>query len=159
MRVAVIGGHMAPAVGCIDKLPKDIDIVYIGREHIFEGDSGSSLEQEIITEKGIRFIPLQAGRVQRVLTQHTIPSLLKIPQGFTQALALLKKEKPDVIVGFGGYLSVPIGVAAALLGIPLIIHESTMAAGLANKILAPFAKRICISWESSRPYFPKNKTV
>lgn len=159
MRVVVIGGHMAPAIGFIDKLPKGTEVIYIGREHVFEGDTGISLEQQAIQKKRIPFTPLQAGRLQRVLTKHTISSLLKVPGGFTQSLKLLKKEKPDVVVGFGGYLSVPVGVAASLLGIPLVIHESTMAAGLANKVLAPLAHRICISWESSRPYFPKEKTV
>lgn len=159
MKIAVVGGHMAPALGFIEALPKTVHVMYIGREHVFEGDTGTSLEQKTVEERKIPFIPFQSGRVQRAVTRQTLPSLLKIPKGFFQALEILKKEKPDVVVGFGGYLSVPIGFAAKMLGIPLVIHESTQAIGLANKVLSPFADKTCISWESSRPFFPKDKTV
>lgn len=159
MKIAIVGGHMAPALGFINVLPKESDIVYIGRQYPFEKDLGESLEQKTIRERGIRFVPLRSGRMQRKLSAQTIPSLLKIPQGLATAYQLLKKEKPDVVVGFGGYLSVPIGISAKLLRMPLVIHESTIEAGLANKVLAPLADRICISWESSRAFFPMKKTV
>lgn len=159
MKILIVGGHMAPALGLLDVLPKNIGVVYVGRAHVFEADEGESLEQKTIRERGIRFIPFKSGRMQRSLSRQTIPSLLKIPKGFTQALDILKKEKPDIVVGFGGYLSVPIGLAAKLMGIPLLIHESTLGAGLANKVLSPFANRICISWDSSRANFPQSKTV
>lgn len=159
MKVLLTGGHMAPALSVIQTVPKDTEVVYVGRKHAFEGDAGVSLEYKTITEMGIPFIPLRAGRIQRKLSLQTIPSLLKIPMGLMQAIKILKKEKPDAVLGFGGYLSVPVGIAAFFLGIPLIIHEQTTRVGLANKVLAPFAQKICISWESSRIFFPKNKTV
>lgn len=159
MKIALIGGHMAPALGFISALPKNVDIVYIGRQHVFEGDSGNSLEYEKIREKGIPFSSFTTGRIQRGFGVHTIPSLLKLPKGFVNALQILTREKPDIVVGFGGYLSVPLGIAASILHIPLVIHEQTLDAGLANKFLASFAKKICISWDSSRLYFPKEKTV
>lgn len=159
MKLAVVGGHMAPALGFLQAVASTDTVVYIGRQHVFEGDTGISLEQQTITRMGIRFVPLRAGRVQRKITPYTIPSLLRIPQGFFQAYRLLRQEKPDVVVGFGGYLSVPIGIAASLMRIPLVIHESTLGAGLANKLLAPFAQRVCISWNKSRKYFPTKKVV
>lgn len=148
---------MAPALGFLSAVPHGTDVVYVGRQHVFEADEGESLEQKTIRERGLRFIAFRSGRVQRRLSRQTIPSLLKIPKGFVQALQILKKEKPDIVIGFGGYLSVPLGIAAKMLGIPLLIHESTLRAGLANKVLAAFADCICISWESSRPYFPQKK--
>lgn len=159
MKVLVVGGHLAPALGFCHAIEKYAEIVYVGRQHVFEGDTGESLEKQTVSKKGIRFLPLSSGRMQRKLSKRTLPSLLKIPQGFGEALAILKKEKPDVVVGFGGYLSVPVGLAAKIRGIPLVIHEQSLDAGLANKILAPFAKKICISWESSRLYFPEKKTM
>lgn len=159
MKVAIIGGHVAPALGFLYALPPSVDVIYIGREHVFEGDKGVSLEQQAVQKMGIRFLPLETGRIQRVLTKQTIPSFMRIPKGFFAAKDLLQNERPDVVVGFGGYVSVPVGFAAWLLGIPLIIHESTLKAGLANKILSPFAKKICLSWEGSRKYFPSQKTV
>src|SRR5262249_5080325 len=104
-------------------------------------------------------IELSTGRLQRSFTKHTIPSLLKIPSGFFQSLFIVTKHKPDVVVSFGGYLSVPIAFAANFLKIPIIIHEGTFEIGLANKLIAPFATKVCISWKSSENYFPKKKTV
>ncbi|HYK08824.1 MAG TPA: UDP-N-acetylglucosamine--N-acetylmuramyl-(pentapeptide) pyrophosphoryl-undecaprenol N-acetylglucosamine transferase [Candidatus Eisenbacteria bacterium] len=150
---------MAPALGFLNSLPQAWDVVYIGRKYAFEGDLGTSLEYETIKKQHIRFIPFTTGRLQRKFTSRTLPSLGKIPVGFFNALLLLKKEKPDVIMGFGGYLSVPICLAARLLSIPFLIHESSLGAGLANRILAPFATKVCISWDSSRAYFPSNKTI
>lgn len=159
MKILVTGGHMAPALSLIQTLPKEDAVVYVGRSHVFEGDTGASLEQTTIQHLGIPFVELQTGRLQRKLSAYTMSSLLKIPKGVIQSLMILKKEKPDVVVGFGGYLSVPIGLAAFLLRIPIIIHEQTLSAGLANKLLAPFATTICISWPSSAVFFPKKKTI
>src|SRR5581483_2708185 len=63
------------------------------------------------------------------------------------------------VIGFGGYLQIPVCLAAFLRHIPVIIHEQTLKAGLANKIVAKFASKICISWEESLPYFPRTKTI
>lgn len=158
MKILIVGGHMAPALAFLQHLPESADIVYVGRKHPFEGDTGLSLEYQTLTDLGIRFVPLQTGRLQRRLTLHTIPSLLKIPTGVKQAREILQKEKPDIVVGFGGYLSLSVGAAAWTLKIPLVIHEQTMRAGLANKILSKIATKIAISWETSQRYFPKNKT-
>lgn len=150
---------MAPALAVIDALPKDAEVVYVGRKHPFEGDKGISLEYHIVTSRGIQFIPLTTGRLQRNLSWYTLRSLGKIPYGIAQAIKILRATKPDIIMGFGGYLSVPIGLAAKLFHIPLILHEQTQGAGLANKFLSKWATAVCISWQSSAKYFPKNKTV
>jgi UDP-N-acetylglucosamine--N-acetylmuramyl-(pentapeptide) pyrophosphoryl-undecaprenol N-acetylglucosamine transferase len=72
---------------------------------------------------------------------------------------ILRKFKPDVVLSFGGYVSVPVAAAATLLKIPVVIHEQTLQAGLANKVAAKFAKKICISWKESQAFFPHNKIV
>jgi UDP-N-acetylglucosamine--N-acetylmuramyl-(pentapeptide) pyrophosphoryl-undecaprenol N-acetylglucosamine transferase len=159
MKVAVIGGHLSPALAVINALPKDAKVIFIGRKYNFEGDTGVSLEYQTISEKGIPFYPLSTGRLQRKFTTKTLSSLGKIPRGFINARKILISEKPDVVVGFGGYLSVPACLAAKSLGIPIIIHEQTLEAGLANKIIAKFAEKICISWTSSEAYFPQEKII
>lgn len=159
MRVIIIGGHFTPALAVIEALPKDTDVVYVGRKYAFEKDTAVSLEYQTITKMGIPFEELVTGRLQRKLSLQTLPSLLKIPKGFVQSLTLLKKHKPDILVGFGSYLSVPPCIVAKILGIPVIIHEQTLEAGLANKQLAKIAEKVCISWKSSEKFFPKNKTV
>lgn len=159
MKIAIIGGHLTPALSVIEELPKEAEILYIGRKHALEGDKAVSLEYETINKKGITFYNLKTGRFQRRITKHTIPSLSKIPVGFFQSFNILRKFKPDVVVGFGGYVSFPVIVAAHTLKIPVLIHEQTLEAGAANKNAARFADKICISFESSGKYFPKEKTV
>ena len=159
MRIVIAGGHLTPALSVIEALPKEAEVIYLGRKYSLEGDSAISLEYETITEKSIPFVILKTGRIQRSLTRHTIPSLAKIPVGFTQAMIILKKIKPDVVLGFGGYISFPVIFAASVLRIPTVIHEQTLEAGAANKFASKFVDKICISFESSLKYFPKEKTI
>jgi UDP-N-acetylglucosamine--N-acetylmuramyl-(pentapeptide) pyrophosphoryl-undecaprenol N-acetylglucosamine transferase len=159
MKILICGGHLTPALAIIDALPKDTHVLYVGRKHGLEGDNAHSLEYQVIKEKNIPFVHINAGKLQRKLTKHTIPSLLKLPRGFLEAFTVLKKFRPDVVVGFGGYVSVPLGIAAYFLKIPVIIHEQTFASGLANKLLSRVASTICLSWDSSLEHFPKEKSV
>lgn len=159
MKVGLVGGHLSPALAVIDALDKDTEVVFFGRKYALEGENAQSLEYQEITKRNIPFYPLTTARLQRSITRHTVPTLAKLPIGLYQAVTYLRKEQPDVVLSFGGYLSVPIGYAAKFLGIPLVIHEQTLHAGLANKLLGNIADRICISWEQSKKYFPKKKTV
>src|SRR5437879_2705078 len=112
MKIAIIGGHLTPALAVIRALPKDADVVYIGRKYAMEGDKAESLEYQIITTLGIPFVILHASRLQRQLTRHTIPSLARMPKGMMEAFKILKKQKPDIILSFGGYVSIPVCFAA-----------------------------------------------
>lgn len=158
MKLVIIGGHLSPALAVIEVLPKNTEVLFIGRKYTFEGDKVESLEYKTIKSLKIPFVDISTGRLQRRFTKYTIPSLLKIPYGFVQAFSILYKFKPDVVLGFGGYLSLPVFLSAYALRIPIVIHEQTLEAGLANKIASYFAKKVCISWETSRNYFPKHKT-
>lgn len=159
MKIVIIGGHLTPALSVIEALPKDADILYVGRKHGLEGDRGVSLEYETITKKNIAFENIKTGRLQRSFTRRTIPSFAKIPVGLGRSLLVLRKFKPDVVVGFGGYVSVPVILAAKILRIPIVIHEQTMEVGFANKIVSKFADKVCVSFDTSFKYFPKEKTV
>lgn len=159
MKVALIGGHLSPALAVIDALPNNTEIIFIGRKYATEVDEKESFEYKTITARDIPFFSLVTGRLQRSFSSHTIKSLGKVPGGFSMSYQILKDQKPDVVMAFGGYLSVPVCFAAKMLGIPVVIHEQTFQAGLANKITARVAKNICLSWESSQQYFPKRKTI
>ena len=158
MRIVICGGHLSPALAVIDKL-KDDEILFIGRKNALEGDNSLSLEYKTIASFNIPFKGINAARFQRKLTRYTLLSLLKFPNGLSQAFSIIKDFKPDVVLGFGGYVSLPVILAASLLRTPIVIHEQTTEAGMANKLAARFAKRICISWPSSENYFPKSKIV
>ncbi|MBU2632284.1 UDP-N-acetylglucosamine--N-acetylmuramyl-(pentapeptide) pyrophosphoryl-undecaprenol N-acetylglucosamine transferase [Patescibacteria group bacterium] len=158
MKVVITGGHLSPAIAVIEKL-KNSETVFIGRRYGLEGDKAESYEYKIIKSLGIPFFEIKTGRLQRKITKNTIPSFFKIPAGFLKSLQILRQTKPDVVLGFGGYVSLPVIFAAYFLKIPIVIHEQTLESGIANKIAAYFAKTVCVSWPSSLKYFPKRKTV
>lgn len=159
MKIVLIGGHLTPALCVLETLPKNTKVLFIGRKYALEGDNATSLEYRTILEQNIPFVALDTGRLQRRFTKFTIPSLLKLPLGVAKSFLTLIRFRPDVVVGFGGYVSIPVIFCAYILRIPVVIHEQTMGAGIANRLVSRFAEKICISWEASRRYFPKNKVV
>lgn len=148
MKILVTGAHFTPALATIEELKKidGVEVVYVGRKTTLEGDSAPSVESQVIPAKGIKFIPLITGRLQRSFTIYTIPSLLKIPIGLLQSFFIVLSEKPDVVLSFGGYVAVPIVFISWLFSIPIMIHEQTLVSGLANKISSWFADKIATSF-------------
>lgn len=159
MKLVITGGHLNPALAVIDELPKDTEILMIGRKYGIEGDKALSLEYLASESLKIPFKSITTGRLQRKFTKHTIFSPFKLPYGFFQSLSTLKKFKPDAILCFGGYISLPVAFAGRMLKIPVVIHEQTLEVGVANKLISRFAKKVCISWESSAKFFPKSKVI
>lgn len=153
MKILITGAHFTPAVAVSEELIKNkgVQIVYVGRKSTQEGDNSPSAESKVLPSLGIKFIPIIAGRLQRPFNVYTIYSLLKIPIGFLQAFFIIFKEKPNVILSFGGYVAVPVVIVGWLLSIPIIIHEQTLVSGLANKISSLFADKIAVSFPSISP--------
>lgn len=160
-KIVITGGHLAPALAVITELQKrgGWEIYYLGRKTAMEESNTSSVESRVIPTLGVEFIPISTGRLQRRFTRYTIPSLLRIPLGFFQALMQLRRIKPDVICSFGGYVSVPIVVVGKLLRIPILTHEQTVVFGLASKIDSFFADKVAVSFKESLTHFPKSKVV
>lgn len=150
MKILITGAHFTPAVAVIEELKKypEVKLVYVGRISTQEGDPSLSQESQFLPRLGVKFIPITAGRLQREFTIYTIPSLLRIPIGLIHALFIILKEKPDVILSFGGYVALPSVFAGWLFSIPIIVHEQTLISGLANGISAFFADKIAISFRS-----------
>lgn len=157
--VAGGGGHFVAALAVIQQLPKDWDILVVGRKYAFEGDEALSLEYQTCEKLGIPFQTITTGRLQRKLSKQTLSSLTKIPGGFMAARTMLSQFQPEIILSFGGYVSFPVVAAAVLQRIPIVLHEQTHHAGLANKFAAKFATKICISWPDSTTLFPPEKTI
>jgi UDP-N-acetylglucosamine--N-acetylmuramyl-(pentapeptide) pyrophosphoryl-undecaprenol N-acetylglucosamine transferase len=160
MKICITGAHFTPAQAVIEELKKrdDIDIIYIGRKYTMEGDKTVSAESQILPGLGVKFIPLNAGRLQRKFTSRTIPAFLRIPVGFAHAFIILLREKPDKVLSFGGYVAVPVVISGWLLNIPVIVHEQTLVSGLANTISNHFASKIAVSFETDYIY-KKEKIV
>jgi UDP-N-acetylglucosamine--N-acetylmuramyl-(pentapeptide) pyrophosphoryl-undecaprenol N-acetylglucosamine transferase len=160
MRVLITGGHFSPAYAVISELKKrGHEVAVAGRRYPFEGDKSESYEYAVTKKEKIEFFEIKTGRFQRKLTAYTLSSLLKTPAGFIHASTILRKYKPDGVLTFGGYIGLPIARAAGIQNIPVVLHEQTQKAGLASKAIAKIAKKVCISFESSKMYFPQGKIV
>jgi UDP-N-acetylglucosamine--N-acetylmuramyl-(pentapeptide) pyrophosphoryl-undecaprenol N-acetylglucosamine transferase len=162
MKIVVIGGHITPALATMDALTKmrdDIQFYFFGRKSTREGDTAVSAEYQLITKRKIPFYEIKTGRLQRSFTQHTIPSLFKIPHGLIQSFYYLREIKPDVIVSYGGYVAVPVAIAGWILRIPVVTHEQTLIPGLANKIVARLSKRVALSFEETKKFYPFAHTI
>ena len=161
--ILLTGGHAATTgVAVIEEIkkrhPKD-KIFWIGAKSVFSKSQATSLEYKFLPSLGVNFYPITAGKLQTKFTRYTIPLLLLIPVGFFQALVLLIKIKPKVVLSFGGYSSFPVVFWSWIMGMPVILHEQTVAAGRANIASAFFCKKIAVARIESEKYFPKQKTV
>lgn len=162
-RIVLTGGHAgATAFVLVDEIriqKKPWQVYWIGPKSSFEGRYVPTLASMYFPRYGIRSFEIFSGRIQRKFSPWTIPSLAKIPLGFVHAFLLLLKLKPDIILSLGGFSAFPVVFAGFLLGIPVLIHEQTATAGRANIFSAHFAKKIFISRETSKKYFPREKLV
>lgn len=158
-KLVLCGGHLSPALATIEALEKkaDVKIFFFGRRHATEGYNNLSAEYDEITATNATFVNITTGRLQRKFTTHTIWSLLKIPIGFIESFYYLLKIKPDMVVSFGSYQSIPTVICAWLLGIKSIAHEQATILGLAAKINAPFTQKIFLTWTESAKYFKSSK--
>lgn len=163
-KIAIIGGHMTPAFAVLDELNNQgyYNIIWIGHAHNQAGNTNLSQEYKITTSKNVPFIDLKTGKIYRTWNKDTfkegLKALLEIPFGLYRAFKILNKEKPKLIFSFGGYLAVPVVIAAYFLRIPSVTHEQTIVTGLANRIASKFCQKIFISWKENEEVFPKNKT-
>ncbi len=157
------GGHLAPALAIIEELQKEkyrnISVIFVGRKYALDSEKTLSLEYKEITARNIPFITLQGGKLSRLLNWHSFQSLLKIPQGFFNAFFIVKDQRPDMSLSFGGYLALPIAFWSAVFGIPIYTHEQTTSPGLANRMIAYFSKKIFLAFPETKKYFPEGKTI
>ncbi len=160
-KVVFTGGHAGTtAISVIEEVKKENlawDIYWIGPKKTFEGKGISSYHSRVFPKLGVVYKGINTGRLQRKLSIWTIPSILRIPVGFMQAFSLIARIRPSAVVSFGGYVAFPVAVAAWVFGIPVIIHEQTVVAGLANKLISFFARRILLARSESEKYYPKSK--
>ncbi len=168
IRIAIIGGHMTPALAVLNKLQEKgfHNIVWIGQKYSQTGDTNYSSEYSLINRKAIKFIDLQTGKLWKKWTRATwkkaLLNLLLIPGGFIQAAFIILKYKPKIIIGFGGYLNVPIFLQfplIKLLRVKLYLHEQPVRPGLATRTTYRFADQVFLSWAQSRKYFSKHRHI
>lgn len=158
-KVLLTGGHAATtAISVIEELirrygKEGIDISWVGAKFASEGKKVNGLELKVLPEIGVKTYLLNTGRLQRKFTRYTIPSLLKLPVGFVQAVYFILKIKPEVTLSFGGFAAFPVVFASTLFKIPVLIHEQTSEVGLANKLSGIFAKEVLLARAESTKHF------
>ena len=113
----------------------------------------------LIEDKGIRFLVFFSGKLRRYVSLYNIIDLFKIIIGFFESLIFLKKEKPDLCISAGGFVSVPLHWATRFIKIPTWIHQQDVRVGLSNKLMSSFATVITTALEQNSNYFPIEKTV
>jgi undecaprenyldiphospho-muramoylpentapeptide beta-N-acetylglucosaminyltransferase len=145
-------GHVTPNFALLPSLKKDgYEVAYIG--------SKNGIEKELVQKEGLKYYPISSGKLRRYLDLKNFTDPFRVLTGYFEARKILKKENPKAVFSKGGFVSVPVVVAAKHLGIPCIIHESDMTPGLANKLCFPSAKHICCSFPETMEYLPKEKAV
>ena len=141
-------GHVTPNLALVPSLRADgWDIQYIG--------SYKGIEKELVEKENIPYHSIASGKLRRYLSIENLKDPFKVIKGYFDAYKILKKLKPKVVFSKGGYVTVPVVLAASSLRIPVIIHESDMTPGLANKIAMKSAKTICVNFEETLQYVGK----
>ena len=145
-------GHVTPNIALLPKLYElGYDVHYIG--------SYNGIEKTLIENCHVPYYGISSGKLRRYFDLKNFSDPFKVLKGFSEASKLLKKLKPDVVFSKGGFVSVPVVIAASRHKIPVIIHESDMTPGLANKLSIPAASKVCCNFPETISHLPKGKAV
>ena len=128
-------GHVTPNIALIPKLKEaGYKISYIG--------SYDGMERKLIEDLGIPYYGISSGKLRRYFDPKNFSDPFRVVKGYFEAKKLLKKLKPNVVFSKGGFVSVPVVLAAKACKVPALIHESDMTPGLANKLCIPSAAKV-----------------
>ena len=145
-------GHVTPNSALLTTLRElNYDIHYIG--------SYNGIERKLIEEMDIPYYGIDSGKLRRYFDPKNFTDPFKVLHGYKQARKLIKHLKPDVIFSKGGFVTVPVVISAHRKHIPVIIHESDMTPGLANKLCIPSADKVCCNFPETMKHLPENKAV
>lgn len=145
-------GHVTPNIALLPRLRElGYEISYVG--------SYNGIEKKLMEEQGVPYTGISSGKLRRYFDPKNFSDPFKVLKGFSEANRLMKEQKPDVLFSKGGFVSVPVVLAARRHHIPAIIHESDMTPGLANKICIPAATKVCCNFPETLDYLPEKKAV
>lgn len=145
-------GHVTPNIALIAEAQRrGWQIHYVGSVH--------GIEREMIEPLNIPYHAISSGKLRRYFSWENFVDPFRVLMGFMQGLILCAKLKPDLLFSKGGFVSVPIVIAAWLLRIPVISHESDITPGLANRIAYPFCRKICVAFEATVSFLPSAKVI
>jgi len=143
-------GHVTPNIALLPSLKEaGYEVFYIG--------SYDGIEKKLIEEMDIPYYAISSGKLRRYKSFKNLSDPFRVMKGFGQSLKLMKQIKPDIVFSKGGFVSVPVVLAAGKNKIPAIIHESDMTPGLANKIAIHAAVKICCNFPETLNFVPADK--
>lgn len=147
------GGSTAPVLAVAQELRarRPCEFLYVGTE--------TGPERELVSSLGIPFRTVRTGKLRRYWSLDNLLDLVRIPAGLLESLALVRSFRPDVAFAAGGFGAVPPLLAASLLRVPTVIHQQDVEPGLANRILAPSARAVTVTFPPSLDHFPRSKTT
>lgn len=145
-------GHVTPNLALIPELKKlGFDIEYIG--------SKNGIEKKIVGDYNIKYHSISCGKLRRYFDLKNFADPFRVIKGVFDAIFIIKKEKPDIVFSKGGFVSVPVVIAAHFNKVPVIAHESDITPGLANKICVPYCDKICVTFPEALDKINSQKAV
>lgn len=160
MKIVLTGGgtagHVTPNIALIEKLcDNGYDIHYIGGRNSIE----QSLIQSLDSKYNVKYYGISCGKLRRELNMKNFTDMFRVVKGVGDATKLLRQIKPDVVFSKGGFVTVPVVLASKLTNTKVVVHESDITPGLANKISLPIADEVCTSFEQTVQYIKSDKCV
>lgn len=145
-------GHVMPHLALIPHLlEKGYHIDYIG--------SKSGIERSLIEKENLPYYSISSGKLRRYFSFKNFTDVFSIIIGIIQSIFLIRRLSPSVVFSKGGFVTVPVVIGAWINRVPIVIHESDLTPGLANKIALKFTSKICTTFPETLNYLPKNKGV
>jgi UDP-N-acetylglucosamine--N-acetylmuramyl-(pentapeptide) pyrophosphoryl-undecaprenol N-acetylglucosamine transferase len=148
------GGHIYPGIALADEIIRQDSTNQV----LFVGAAGK-MEMSLVPAAGYEIIGLPIKSIARKQLYKNLSLPFSILKSLWQARQILKKFKPDVVIGTGGYASFPTVYMAARMRIPVLLQEQNAYPGIANKLLAKYAHQICVAYENMAAYFSATKTI
>lgn len=144
-------GHVTPNIALFPALKEEgYEISYIG--------SYNGIEKDLIKKQNIEYFGISSGKLRRYFDVKNFSDPFRVMKGYSEARKILKHIKPDVVFSKGGFVTVPVVFAAKKLHIPVIIHESDLTPGLANKLAIPNATYVCHNFPETANHLPEEKS-
>lgn len=145
-------GHVTPNIALLPHLKEaGYEVSYIG--------TYNGIEKKLMEELGVTYYGISSGKLRRYLSLKNLTDPFRVIKGFSQAKKLIKQINPDIVFSKGGFVAVPVVMAADKCNIPTIIHESDMTPGLANKLCVKHALKVCCNFPETVKLIPDGKGV
>lgn len=145
-------GHVTPNIALLPGLKElGYDVQYIG--------SYNGIEKELVEQFEVPYHGISSGKLRRYFSWQNFTDPFRVLKGFGEARKLIKSLQPSIVFSKGGFVSVPVVMAAKHCNVPCIIHESDMTPGLANKLAIPSATKVCCNFPETLAHLPKDKAV